>query len=56
MYIWSAKDISLNIPIKNAGMGGVNAVLWVESSGKVGKLASAGADACVRIWEVTFHL
>ncbi|KIM91564.1 hypothetical protein PILCRDRAFT_810844 [Piloderma croceum F 1598] len=55
VYIWSAKDISLNIPIKNASMGGVNSVLWVESDGMVGKLASAGADACVRIWEITFH-
>lgn len=34
-------------------MGGVNAVAWVDGAkdGK-GRLASAGADGCVRIWEV----
>jgi hypothetical protein len=46
-----------NIALKNAGPGGVNAVLWLDGvSGKVGKLASAGADGCVRVWEVTFHV
>jgi WD repeat-containing protein 1 (actin-interacting protein 1) len=55
VYIWSVRNVSLNIPIKNAGMGGVNSVLWIENDGKVGKLASAGADACVRIWEIVFH-
>lgn len=45
-----------NIAIKNAGPGGVNSVLWVTVDGvKTGQLASAGADACVRLWEVTFH-
>ncbi|KAF8348597.1 WD40-repeat-containing domain protein [Amanita rubescens] len=45
-----------NIPIRNAGPGGINVVLWLgESTGKSGKLASAGADGCVRTWEVTFH-
>ena len=39
--------------VKNAGPGGVNAVLWLEG-GKGGKLVSAGADACVRVWEVMF--
>ena len=43
-----------NIAVKEAGPGGVNAVLWLEG-GRSGKLVSAGADACARIWEVTFH-
>lgn len=55
VYIWSVNNISSNIPIKNAGMGGVNSVLWIEDKGGIGKLASGGADACVRIWEVKFH-
>ncbi|KAF7980578.1 hypothetical protein HWV62_37755 [Athelia sp. TMB] len=55
VYIWSVERISSNIPIKNAGMGGVNSVLWIEDKAGSAKLASAGADACVRIWEVKFH-
>ena len=43
------------IAIKNAGLGGVNAVLWLEEDGKKGKLMSTGADACVRVWDVVFH-
>ncbi|KAF9077415.1 WD40-repeat-containing domain protein [Rhodocollybia butyracea] len=56
VYIWSAIKPLKNIAIKNAGPGGVNGVLWVdEGVGKTGKLASSGADACVKVWEVTFH-
>jgi WD repeat-containing protein 1 (actin-interacting protein 1) len=44
-----------NIAIKNAGPGGVNSVFWLDSDGTKGKLASAGADSCVRIWDVAFH-
>jgi len=56
VYIWNTKDVSLRIQIKNAGMGGINSVVWLENDGKTAKLASAGADACVRIWEVTLHV
>ncbi|RDB29946.1 putative WD repeat-containing protein C9G1.05 [Hypsizygus marmoreus] len=51
VYIWSVAKPMKNIAIKNAAPGGANAVLWLGSN----TLASAGADACVRIWEVTFH-
>ncbi|KAJ7634661.1 WD40-repeat-containing domain protein [Roridomyces roridus] len=51
VYVWSVANPTRNIAVKNAGPGGVNAVLWVGA----GALASAGADGCVRIWEVTFH-
>ena len=44
-----------NIAIKKAGLGGVNAVLWLEEDEKKGKLVSSGADACVRVWDVLFH-
>lgn len=46
-----------NIAIKNAGPGGVNVVFWLkgDEKGVKGKLASAGADGVVRVWEVTFH-
>ena len=47
------------IAILNAQVGGANTVLWLgdgkSESAKTGKLASAGADGCVRLWEVTFH-
>ncbi|KZT25763.1 WD40 repeat-like protein [Neolentinus lepideus HHB14362 ss-1] len=55
VYVWSVQKPLRNIAIKNAGPGGVNSVLWLESDGKAGKLVSAGADACARLWEITFH-
>ncbi|TFK49120.1 WD40 repeat-like protein [Heliocybe sulcata] len=55
VYVWSVEKPLRNIAIKNAGPGGINSVLWLESDGKAGKLVSAGADACARLWEVTFH-
>lgn len=46
-----------NIPIRNAGPGGINGVLWLDSGkGATGRLASTGFDGVVRIWEVKFHL
>lgn len=46
-----------NIALKNVGPGGVNGVLWVESGdGKQDKVVTAGADACVRLFEVKFHV
>ncbi|KAK0458981.1 WD40 repeat-like protein [Desarmillaria tabescens] len=57
VYIWSVEKPMKNIALKNVGPGGVSAVLWVESGdGKIGKLVSAGADACVRVWEIKFHV
>lgn len=43
------------IAIRNAGLGGVNVVFWLEADGKKGRLASGGADACVRVWDIVFH-
>ena len=51
VYIWSTEKPIRNIAIKNAGPGGINAVFWTGPK----TLASAGADGCVRIWEITFH-
>ncbi|KAJ7064698.1 WD40-repeat-containing domain protein [Mycena amicta] len=48
VYVWSVDNPSRNIAVKNAGPGGINGVLWVSD----GKLASAGADGCVRLWEI----
>ncbi|KAF8921185.1 WD40 repeat-like protein [Mucidula mucida] len=48
VYIWSVEKPMKNIALKNVGPGGVNSVLW-------GKVVSAGADACVRLFEVKFH-
>ncbi|KAK7678338.1 hypothetical protein QCA50_018686 [Cerrena zonata] len=51
IYIWSLQNPIKNIAIKNAAPGGVNGVFWVGE----GKLGSAGADGCVKLWDVTFH-
>ncbi|KAJ3552698.1 hypothetical protein NM688_g4017 [Phlebia brevispora] len=51
VYIWSVEKPTRNIAIKNAAAGGVSAVFWLAPS----KLASAGADGCVRTWDITFH-
>jgi len=53
VYIWSVAKPTKSTAVKNAGPGGVNAVLWLEG-GKDGRLVSAGADACVRVWDVKF--
>ena len=55
VYVWSVERPSKHIVIKNAGLGGVNVVFWLEDDGKKGKLVSSGADACVRIWDVVFY-
>jgi WD repeat-containing protein 1 (actin-interacting protein 1) len=57
VYIWSVANPMKKISILNAQIGGANAVLWLDDgkSAKTGKLASAGADGCIRIWEVTFY-
>ncbi|KAK7462714.1 WD40 repeat-like protein [Stygiomarasmius scandens] len=56
MYIWSVVKPLKNIALKNVGPGGVNGVLWADAAeGGKGKLVSAGADGCVRVWEVVFH-
>lgn len=61
VYVWSVKKRSANVAIRNANAGGVNFVGWVDGGkgetddGKgTAKLYSAGADACVRVWEVQF--
>ncbi len=51
VYVWSVGKPMKNIALKNAGPGGINAVFWLKD----GELASAGADGCVRVWNVTFH-
>ncbi|KAI0687680.1 WD40 repeat-like protein [Cytidiella melzeri] len=51
VYVWSVKFPLRNISIKNAAAGGVNAVFWLDGA----TLAGAGADGCVRTWEIAFH-
>ncbi|TFY62674.1 hypothetical protein EVJ58_g3719 [Rhodofomes roseus] len=51
VYVWSVDKPMRNIAIKNAGPGGIAAVFWTGPK----TLASAGADGCVRTWEITFH-
>ncbi|TDL25119.1 WD40 repeat-like protein [Rickenella mellea] len=54
VYIWSVSRPLSPIAIRNAGPGGVNFVVWLSSDGAKGRVASAGADACVRTWDVVF--
>jgi WD40 repeat protein len=51
IYVWSVRKPSQKVAIMNAVPGGVNAVFWVAD----GRLAGAGADAAVRVWQVKFH-
>jgi len=51
VYVWSVEKPMRNIAIKNAGPGGISAVFWTGAK----TLASAGADGCVRTWEITVH-
>ena len=60
VYVWSVRKPMKNIAMKNAVPGGVNAVLWLSSSrtdgtSTRGRLAGTGADAAIKVWEVTFH-
>jgi WD40 repeat protein len=55
IYVWSVRKPMKNIAIKNAIPGGVNAVLWVPDGSSEGKLAGAGADAAIKVWQVKFH-
>ncbi|KAF8609737.1 WD40 repeat-like protein [Ceratobasidium sp. AG-I] len=49
VYIYSVENPQKNIAIKNAHANGVTGVAWIGQ----GKLASAGADGCVRTWNIT---
>lgn len=51
VFVWSVAKPLRNIAIRNAASNGVNGVLWVGAN----KLASAGADGIVRMWDITFH-
>ncbi|KAL9710209.1 WD40 repeat-like protein [Leucoagaricus gongylophorus] len=51
VFVWSVAKPLRNVAIRNAASNGVNGVLWVGAN----KLASAGADGIVRLWDITFH-
>lgn len=51
VYIWSVQKPLKNIALKNVGPGGVSAVEWVAAD----KVATAGADGCVRVFSIKFH-
>ncbi|KAI0036110.1 WD40 repeat-like protein [Vararia minispora EC-137] len=57
VYIWSVAQPTKNIAIKNAVPGGATNVFWLRKSTVAGSgaLVAAGADACVRVWEVKFY-
>ncbi|KLO12889.1 WD40 repeat-like protein [Schizopora paradoxa] len=55
IYVWCVKKPLEKVAIRNAVPGGVNAVVWlkVDGAAKKGTIAGAGADGCVRTWEVS---
>lgn len=56
VYVWSIAEPLKPIPIRLAGPGGINAVAWLNDAGEgKGVIASAGADGCVRVWEVKLN-
>lgn len=48
IYIWNPDKVLRNVAIKNAHPGGVSGVAWESET----RVVSAGADGCVRNWEV----
>ncbi|KAG8832221.1 WD40 repeat-like protein [Serendipita sp. 399] len=48
IFVWSVEKPLRKLSIPNAGMGGVNMVQWIGEN----TIASAGADASIRTWEV----
>lgn len=48
IYIYSVNKPMKKLAIKNAHLGGVTGVEWLEA----GKIASVGADSCVKLWDV----
>lgn len=51
VFVYSVAKPGNAIGIRNAAAGSVSSVFWIGEN----KLASAGADGCVRTWEITFH-
>jgi len=54
IYVWCVAKPLERVAIRNAVPGGVNAIVWLKGDGaaKKGTIAGAGADGCVRTWEV----
>lgn len=57
LYVWSLQNISKRVLVKGAGPGGVHCVSWlgdahITDGKKMGRILSAGADGCARVWEV----
>ncbi|KAG8933865.1 WD40 repeat-like protein [Tulasnella sp. 418] len=53
IYVWSVEKPIRNVGIKNAVAGGVNIVEWLSQEGQKRLIMGAGADGCIRTWEVT---
>ncbi|KAG5455721.1 MAG: putative WD-repeat protein [Olpidium bornovanus] len=51
VYIWSVEKPMKNIAIRGAHLGEVTGVAWRGNT----TVVSAGADACVKVWDITFH-
>jgi WD repeat-containing protein 1 (actin-interacting protein 1) len=49
VYVWSTQNVGKYIAIKGASKDGVRGVGWIAEK----KIASAGADAAIKIWEVS---
>ncbi|KDQ07334.1 hypothetical protein BOTBODRAFT_38865 [Botryobasidium botryosum FD-172 SS1] len=49
--VWSVANPTRSIQIRNAMKGGVSGVAWADEK----TVVAAGADGCVRTWEIVFH-
>jgi len=50
IYVYSVKSPGQNIKVMGAHKEGVNAVGWLDEN----TIVSAGADACVKVWNIKF--
>ncbi|KAE8244166.1 hypothetical protein A4X13_0g6787 [Tilletia indica] len=51
VYVWSVAKPMKRIQVAKAHANGVTAVCWLDDS----SFASAGADACIKVWDVKKH-
>lgn len=49
VYVYSVAKPMKKVAIKNAHLGGVTGVQWLDE----GRVATAGADSCVKVYNVT---
>lgn len=49
VYIWSVAKPMRKVAIKNAHLAGVTGVEWLSEK----QIATAGADSCIKVYDIT---